>query len=94
MSVCGNAVNECPQNISSQCTTNVSTWTLPGGYLDTGLVPNLYPPNGTDTNNETIQHAVKFVAPLVTSTPGGIGAVAISAFSGLVYIAAILALVL
>ncbi len=76
-----------PQDISQAC-INVTSWSDKGGYLETGLLPTLYPLNGSEPNNQTTQQPAKFHSPEFTSTPGGITAVTGITISSLAFIVA------
>ena len=81
------------QDTSGNVCANVSTWSEKGGYLETGLLPNLFPPNGSTKvpAGELQQNTLPYAPLKVIDTPWGKAVVAMISVAGLgIFSAAVL----
>ena len=72
---------------------NISGNVCAGGYLETGLLPNLFPPNGSTKvpAGELPQNTLPYAPLKVTDTPWGKAVVAMISLAGLgIFSAAVL----
>ncbi len=77
------------QDISSVVCANVSTWSSENGYLETGVLRDLFPTNGTTRPPASVIPAATEPAfAAIYATPGGIAAMVNSGILGLLFLTA------
>lgn len=71
---------------------NVTTWSSEKGYLETGVLPGLFPLNGTEIEHPVPPVVTEPRLSTITATPGGIVATVNCAILGVLFLLGVLLL--